>query len=357
MRVALDATPLTISSGGIARYTSELSAALAENYPEDEFILLSDQPFAMPKSLYPNLRRGGTPRNRWEQRWWLWGVDRELNRLQADIFHGPEFSVPYLPRRPSVLSLHDLSPWMESRWHHAAERVRARAPYLIGLRIATMILTDSEAVRRQAIGQFRVHPHRIVAVPLAASERFRPERLPRPSGIPYFLYVGTLEPRKNLELVFEAWRSVRREHAVDLVLAGRHRPDFPELAPEPGLRVLGEVSDEELPSLYSNALAFLYPSWYEGFGLPVLEAMRCGAAVLTSTDPAIGEVAGDAAVKLDARDKRVWIEAMRAAIALPAWIETLREKARRRSQEYSWARTARLTRAVYQEAQQRGADL
>jgi glycosyltransferase involved in cell wall biosynthesis len=348
MKVALDGTPLTLSSGGLLRYTCELSRALAENFPEDQFVLVSDQPFRMPGAQFANLKRGGGPGNILERRWWSWGLQRELWREGAELFHGTDFAVPYLPLRPSVLSLHDLSPWRDPGWHPAAGRVRRRTPYLIGLGLATMVLTDSEAVRREAMEWFRIPPQRVVAVPLAASAQFRP--VDAPPCRPYFLYAGTLEPRKNLALLLETWREVRRQHAVDLVLAGRRRADFPELTPEPGLELLGEVADEKLPALYSGALACVYPSLYEGFGLPVLEAMQCGAAVIASRDPAITEVCGGAALQLDSRDHRSWLEALSAAASNPGLLQEWRSRALARAREFSWARTARLTREVYREA-------
>src|SRR5690349_18874766 len=151
MRVAIEATSLSLSSGGLARYTTEISLALARCFPDDRFFLVSDQPFAMPEGAPDNLQRGGGPRNAAERRWWLWGIDRELGRLDANVVHGPDFSVPYLPRRPSVLTLQDLSPWMDKRWHSAAGRVRRRTPVLLEMGIATMVITPSEVVRKQAI--------------------------------------------------------------------------------------------------------------------------------------------------------------------------------------------------------------
>jgi glycosyltransferase involved in cell wall biosynthesis len=338
MRVALDATPLTLSSGGLARYTRELSQALAAQYPEDEYVLLSDQ-------LPP------WPRNAWERRWWLWGVDREMNRRRCDLFHGTNFSVPYLPRRPSVLTLHDLSPWMNQDWHHAAARIRQRTPLLIGLGIATLIITPTEAIRDQAIETFSIHPGRIVTIPEAASAHFRPSAS-SPSR-PYFLFAGTLEPRKNLPLLISAWRSAKEQFPVDLVLAGRRRADFPEPPPEPGLRLPGEIPERDLPALYSGALAFVYPSLYEGFGLPVLEAMQCGAPVITSRDAALTEVARGAALQVDSCDVRAWAEALRMAASSPERMRMLREKSLQRAQEFSWARTACRTKEVYQEARRR----
>jgi alpha-1,3-rhamnosyl/mannosyltransferase len=212
-----------------------------------------------------------------------------------------------------------------------------------------MVITPSEAVRQQVIDHFRVSSSIVAAVPLGASSAF--QRVEAPADRPYFLYVGALEPRKNLETLMGAWRTVRRLHAVDLVLAGRRREDFAQLAPEPGLRLLGEVSDHDLPRLYSGALALVYPSHYEGFGLPVLEAMQCGACVFISTDAALREVAGDAGVSLDGAG--AWVEAMCAAATNPAWLNAQRAKSVARSRQFSWTRTARLTHEVYEEALRR----
>jgi glycosyltransferase involved in cell wall biosynthesis len=352
MKVALDATPLTEPTGGISRYTGELSRALAEQFPEDNYYLLSDQQFSHPAPELPNLKCGSGPKNVLERRWWLWGLQGQIGRLGIDVFHGTNFSVPYVPVRPSVLTLHDLSPWLDSTWHASAERVRSRTPILLRLGLATLIVTPSEAIRKQAMERFRLMPERVIAIPEAASALFR-RVSGKPPATPYFLYVGTLEPRKNIERVVEAWRAVRKRHCVDLVLAGRTREDSATIAPEPGLHLTGPVSDERLPELYSNALAFVYPSLYEGFGLPVLEAMQCGAAVFTSFDPAITETAGAAAYQLDAVDTQAWVDALSAAVEQPAWMAELRGKSIERAAQFSWARTAALTHEVYDEARRR----
>jgi glycosyltransferase involved in cell wall biosynthesis len=355
MRIAIEAASLALSTGGLARYTSELSLALARAFPDDEFSLVSDQPFRMPADLAgaapANLRRGGGPRNVVERRWWLWGLARELERLGADLVHGPDFAVPYIPRRPSVLTLHDLSPWLDPGWHGAAGRVRRRTPIILELGLATMIVTPGEAMRQQAIERFRLRPERVVGVPEAAASWLRP--VPQPIAAapetPYFLFVGTLEPRKNLPLLVEAWREVRRSHRVDLVLAGRPRADAPPLSSEPGLVLAGEVPDAELPKLYSGALAFVYPSHYEGFGLPVLEAMQCGACVIASK--AVAEAAGDAALYADSAAELAC--AMAAVIERPELAAEYRAKALVRAAGFSWERTAQLTYEVYLEARRR----
>jgi glycosyltransferase involved in cell wall biosynthesis len=401
--IALDGTPLTISTGGIARYTLELARALAAEFPEDQYWLLSDQVLLPPAPVPANLNVGDPPTTFLERKWWLFGLRQEMSRRGVDLFHGTDFSVPYWPSRPSVMTLHDLSPWRE--WGRSptcqrrlegcatgqpdAARVRRRTPLLLRFGLARMVITPSEAVRREAIEHFHLRPERVVAVPLAASSAFRPvqartgpTRPSKQSGTrhgpaeaallqqrsvvrasslrvphaesefskPYFLFVGTLEPRKNVTRLIEAWREVRKAHDVDLVLAGRLRPGFPAPEPEPGLRLLGPVPDADLPGLYSGALACVYPSLYEGFGLPVLEAMQCGAVVVTSRDPAIMEVSATAAIHVDATDTRALAQALASVAATPENFAAMRERALARAREFSWQRTARLTREVYEAA-------
>ena len=352
MKIALDATPLTVPSGGVRRYTEELSRALAENFPQDEFWLLSDQRFEPPVPGPANLKQGRGPRNLLERRWWLWGLQGEISRLGIDVFHGTDFAVPYLPVRPSVMTLHDLSPWMDPSWHVEADRVRKRTPMLLRLGLATMVITPSEAVRQQAMQSFRLQASRVVAVPLAAGRNFHPVRAPSASP-PYLLYVGTLEPRKNLPLLLDVWREVRRQYPIELVLAGRRREDFPEIPAESGLHLRGLTPEQDLPKLYSGALAVIYPSFYEGFGLPVLEAMQCGAAVIASRDRAITEVAGDAAILLDVNDRRAWVDALTSLLTQPAQLLAWREKSLARAAQFSWTKTAQLTREVYGHAVER----
>jgi glycosyltransferase involved in cell wall biosynthesis len=348
MRVAIEAASLALSSGGLARYTAELSLALARTTPEDEYYLTSDQPFTLPAGAPPNLHPGQGPRNAVERRWWLWGLFREARRLQADVIHGPDFAVPYLVRYPSVMTLHDLSPWMDATWHRAAGRVRKRTPLLLERGAATMVITPAESVRRAAIDRFKLDPDRVVAIAEAAASWLQPVKHDG-AYAPYFLFVGTLEPRKNLPALVDAWREVRRDYAVDLVIAGRRRADAPAIAEEPGLRMVGEVADGELAGLYSGSVAFVYPSYYEGFGLPVLEAMRCGAPVIASR--AVAEAGGDA--PLYAADAREIAAAMRALLGDAALRAQACERSLARAAEFSWERTARQTREVYEEARRR----
>jgi glycosyltransferase involved in cell wall biosynthesis len=344
--IALDATPLTISTGGVGRYTLELARALASEYPDDQYWLLSDQTFEAPHGL-GNLKAGSEPGNLVERKWWSWGLNREMTRRGVELFHGTDYSVPYVPLRPSVMTLHDLSPWLDPEWQPSASRVRRRTPRLLRMGLATMVITPTETVRRAAIDRFRLSPDRVVAVPLAAAHFFKPPlAAAKPRANPYFLFVGTCEPRKNIARLIDAWREVRKTSDVDLMFVGRnHAP-----TQEHGLRVLGEVPDSDLPGLYSGSLACVYPSLYEGFGLPVLEAMQCGALVITSRDPAIVEVSRDAAVHVEAEDTASLVDTMRAVATNSSGFDDVRQRALARAAQFNWQKTARLTREVYESA-------
>ena len=321
MRIALDHEPLSLSSGGLKRYVAELSAALKAEFPEDEYIDLPE------------------PRNMLQRRWWLYGAERASASAGVQVFHGTNFAIPFFTRRATVLTVHDLSPWRKRSWHGstAARRIRRRMPYVLPR--ASHIITPSRAVRREVIERFRIAPDRITAIPLAASSLFQPT--PR-EGPPYFLFVGTLEPRKGIGLLLEAWRATGK--TIPLKIAGRCREDFPPLAPEPNLQLLGEVTDESLPALYTNAQAVIYPSEYEGFGLPVLEAMQCGANVITSRDPALLELTADAALQISTAQE------LREALSnVGPWQQKRRAAALTRAAQYSWQATAQQTHAIYEQ--------
>ena len=311
--MALDGSPLAMSSGGLRRYTEELARAVSGTV------------------LRP------------EGRFW-WSVRLPWLLRDFDVFHGTNFEVPYLPVCPTVMTVHDLSPWRRTEWHSTADRVRTRTPLLLRMGLATMVITPTEAIRRETLAEWNLSPSRVIAVPEAAAAHLRPTGA-APGN--YFLFVGTLEPRKNLLGLVSAWQYLRKRFDVELWIAGRRRDDGPELVEQPGLRLLGEVAESELAGLYSGAVAVVYPSLYEGFGLPVLEAMQCGAPVIASTDPALMEVSGGAALHGDLASE------MEAVLTKPELRASLVEASLRRASEFSWSRTAELTREVYREAIER----
>ena len=350
MRIAIDSTPLAAGPiGGLARYTSQLATALAHEFPGDEFILVSDHPFEMPCDA-PNLRAGQPPGNLLERRWWTFGLQRELKRQSADVFHGVNFSVPFPASVPAVMTIHDLSPWrtagpsaawVDEAWRVRTARVRKRVPWMIRTGAAHHIITPSEAIRSELIRFFGVDPNRVTAIPLAAAAHFRPQPN-APQARPYFLYAGMFEARKNVDAIIEAWSALRERYDVDLVLAGPQRAESKIVPQRPGLILRGEVSERELAALYSGALALVYPSHYEGFGLPVLEAMQCGAPVIISPDPALMETAGESAIVTNNL-----YHAMEPLIEDPQLRAEMRRRSLARAALFTWQRTARATHAVY----------
>jgi glycosyltransferase involved in cell wall biosynthesis len=357
LKVAVDATPLSAAVGGLAvggltRYTGQLVTALAQQFPEDEFILLSDQAFELPCAA-PNLRAGRRPGNIWERRWWTFGLQRELKRQGAEVFHGVNFAVPFPATMPAVMTIHDLSPWMTSEgagehwvdhaWRVRTTRVRKRVPLLIRTGAARHIITPSEAIRREVIHFFRVDPGRVTAIPLAAAPYFQPQ--PAVARRPYFLYAGMFEARKNVEAVIAAWSAIYPKSQVELVLAGPHREEASLPQRRPGLELHGVVAESELAALYSGAIALVYPSHYEGFGLPVLEAMQCGTPVIISEDPALIETAGDAGMRADKAGG--FAQAMQALLDSPELRAEMRSRSLARAAQFTWERTACATHEVY----------
>ncbi|HYO84237.1 MAG TPA: glycosyltransferase family 1 protein [Bryobacteraceae bacterium] len=317
MRVALDGAPLDMSTGGLRRYTESLSRALRNCFPDDVF-----------ETLVP---RGSL--------WWSVRLPWRLRSV--DVFHGTNFEVPYLPVSPAVMTVHDVSPWKYPELQSGAARVRRRCPALIRLGLATMLIVPTRAVAAEVSDMFGVSPARLQVVPEGSSLR-RVECAP---SEPYFLFAGTIEPRKNVPLLIEAWRPLKTR--AQLVVAGRRRSDGPVVPPEPGLHLAGEVSDSRLAELMSCATALVYPSEYEGFGLPVVEGMSCGTPVIASRDAALMEVSAGAALHVEPRELR---SAMTVLLDNAELRSSLQEAGLRRAAELTWDRAAQRTREVYVEA-------
>jgi glycosyltransferase involved in cell wall biosynthesis len=287
-------------------------------------------------------------------------------RAPPDLLHSLDHVAPAWGPWRSVVTLHDLAFLLypethtpESRAYYAAAGESARRAARV---IAVSRRTASDAVR--LLG---VDPARLRVIHNAADPRFGPrpfadlaELAARRGFDPhkaYVLFVGTLEPRKNVPLLFEAMAQVRRHLDVDLVLVGgRGWLNGPIQAAHArsGLgnaaRFLGWLDQPDLAVLYSHARVFTLPSLYEGFGLPVLEAMACGAPVVCSNAGPLPEVAGDAAILLPPDDASAWAEAIGRVVSHEQTAAGLRARGERRARDFSWDRSARETREVYREA-------
>ncbi|WP_332468410.1 glycosyltransferase family 4 protein [Desulfogranum marinum] len=289
-----------------------------------------------------------------------------LRGKEDNVYHGPNF---YLPRfgGPSVVTIHDLSVYAMSDCH-PPERVRYMHDEIeLSLKRASMIITDSEYTRKEVVEYFGWPLDKIRAVPLASSGDFFPRDeneleilQTRYNVVPdgYCLFAGTIEPRKNILALLEAYellpKAVRRHWP--LVIVGYRGWNSEKLHQrlrqaenEGWLYYLGFVSADELSILFAGARMFVFPSLYEGFGLPVVEAMASGVPVVCSNAASLPEVAGDAAALFDPSDVDALSSCIRVGLEDNQWREDARRKGLVRASHFSWKRCAKETALVYQD--------
>lgn len=301
---------------------------------------------------------------------WLSEVRQFLrNRLfkrsvAGALVHGPSYEL-HDHNGPRVVTIHDLSVFSWAHCHPPDRVLRMQHVIEQSIKKAHRILTDSEFNRAELLQHFSISPERVVAVPLACDERFSPQARLQDglSGLPsgqYGLFIGTIEPRKNLEILLRAWRDLPRElrQKHPLVVAGSHgwqsaglHEQMERAASEGWLKYLGYVADTDLPSLYAHAAVFCFPSWYEGFGLPVLEAMSTGVPVICSDAACMPEVGGDAVYYAKPDDQGAWTSAIEMMLTQLEVAKAFSEAGTVRAKQFSWSRTAAETRAVYAQAQ------
>jgi glycosyltransferase involved in cell wall biosynthesis len=378
MRIGIDGLPLSERKTGVGHYTFELARALALDSPSDEFELVSPRPFmsladgANDLPWPSNLRAVHQPTGPLSRRWFLFGLPRYISQRPLSLFHGTNYEVPLWKSCPTVLTIHDLSLLLYPETHEPKRVRRARRRLPIMTRAADLIVTPTNAVRLEVCEYLKVTSERVVAVPEAPRRIFRRkstaetlearERLGLKDD--FLLFVGTLEPRKNLATLVEAYVEVLRATGsrLQLVIAGQKGWLTDSLFAQverAGLadRIVftGYLSDEDLCALYSSCRAFVYSSFYEGFGLPPLEAMACGAACIASRIPSIEEVVRDAALLFEPKSTTALSRSIISLLRDEALRQRLSVSAVQRAGEFSWERTARLMREVYAEAHARGA--
>jgi glycosyltransferase involved in cell wall biosynthesis len=374
MRIGLDGIPLGEIKTGVGHYTFELARSLASIAPEDDFELISPFPYVAAcgdeseQTLPSNLRVMQAKVNRLSRRrWWSIGLPLHLKQASFDLFHGTNYDVPLWNSCPTIVTIHDLSLFLHPETHekHLVRRARWRLPVMA--RRATSIITPSESVKREVCGHLRIKPERITAIPEAARRLFRPAPLAESVEVrrrlqiedEFILFVGTIEPRKNLLMLTRAFDEIYSNTRLrpQLVIAGKEGWLTGELFSylksaeiRERVRFTGYVSDDDLRALYSSCRAFIYPSLYEGFGLPPLEAMACGAPVMTSRIPSIMETVGDAARLVSPTDYRELARAIIHVLEDSGEREHLSSNGLRRASAFSWERTASATFNVYLEA-------
>jgi glycosyltransferase involved in cell wall biosynthesis len=335
---------------GVSRYVERLLASLpAALRPGDELV-----PLGSGDGVAADPRR----RAAWEQ-----GVLPALAaRRRLDLLHGPVNVVPLAAPCPLVVTVHDLA---YLRLPEVVPERRRR--YFTGLtrlsvRRAQRVLAVSESTKRDLVELLDVDEDRVAVTPLAADERFRPLsseglsqfRAAAALDRPYVLYLGTIEPRKNLPTLLRAFESIAADVPHLLVIVG---PDgwltesfyetLRRMRHSERVRRVGFVPAGDLAAWYGAADLFVFPSRYEGFGLPVLEAMACGTPVVTSNVSSLPEVAGDAALCVDPADEAALAEAIRRVLSDATLAADLRTRGLARAGSFSWSRTATQTVEAY----------
>jgi alpha-1,3-rhamnosyl/mannosyltransferase len=350
------------------RYTFNLARALASISPEDEFVLLYD-PHApnahhnlAELQRYPHLRLllGTAPLFSLSEQW---RIPRQLGQLAPDVIHAPYYIRPYAMPAPVVFVAYDLIPLKYPLYFGLRERLIFPLTMGLSLRTAQVVISTSRSTATDLERLCGVCPGQITVVPGAADPGFAPQpaavvatlraRYQLPER--YALYLGSNKPHKNLVHLVESWEQVSgRVPGAKLVIAGHWDSRYEqakerakELNLDGQVRFAGPIADTDLPALYSGAEVFVFPSLYEGFGLPVLEAMACGTPVVCSNSSSLPEVAGDAALLAEPSDVGALSAAVTRALADESLRQEMREKGLARAAGFSWERTARDMLAVY----------
>jgi glycosyltransferase involved in cell wall biosynthesis len=327
MRVGIDVSPLRQTRAGTARHLRTLLAQL-DGMPDVDPVRLA---FGGPGRAAAFAR---------DAAWYPFGLPRRARKERVDLLHCPTYRGPVRLAMPLVVTVHDLAVFRHPAAFNRWSRAYSRAVVPRVLAGARRVIAVSEFTRRELVGLLGVPDEKIRVVPNAAGPEFEPEGAA--SGGDYVLAVGTLEPRKNLPRLVEA----ARQAGVELRVVGARGWGGVEVGGN-GVRWLGEVPDARLAELYRGAVCVAYPSVYEGFGMPVLEAMACGAPVVTSAGGATEEVAGGAAVLVDPFDPGSIAAGLEEASSRR---DELARLGLDRARAFSWIETAAATVEVYREA-------
>lgn len=365
MRIVIDARLNAYRTGGIPQYTRQLLRSMAALAPEQHFVALNHRKADAPVAQAANIahRRVWTPpHHRLEQL----ALPLELAGLDADVFHFPDFIPLFRLRRPCVITIHDLAFMRYPEILDAAAR-RYYGQIRRAVTRADAIIAVSESTRRDIAELLAVDPDRVDVVHEAAAPQFQPLDLPhdaehminghllRRDG--FALFVGTLEPRKNLPMLLHALHRLQSQPHADpptLVIAGPRGwldDDIAGLVTELQLgdaaQFIGGVGSADLVWLYNACRVYLHPELYSGFGLPILEAMQCGAPVISADNSSLPEVAGDAALLLPAEDVTAWAETWRSVWEDQEQRRRMREAGIQQAVRFSWSRAARETLSIY----------
>ena len=363
MRIGIDARIAQYSRGGIRSYVIHLLEALAELDGDGDYRVLYSRRRETPP-IDTGFRPVGcwTPSHHALERW---ALGMEIARLRLDVLHSPDFIPPAFGYGRSVITVHDLNFLYYPRFLTAESRRYYNEQIAWAVERADHILADSYATRSDLVSLLDVPPEMITVIHLAADASFEPSSkdTARQTAMRYgvdpgfLLFVGTLEPRKNVPGLLLAYRILLDRAATDkpLVLVGGKGWLYEEIFERTKVLKLTdhvhfrhEVPSADLPALYTAASVLAMPSFYEGFGLPALEAMSCGTPVVVANRSSLPEVVGEAGLLVDPDSPEEIAEMLDRALNDATLREGLREAGLRRAKAFSWERVARETRAIYE---------
>ncbi len=359
MRIGVDARMLGAS--GIGRYIESLIRYVPKLSPKDDFVLFMRENHKAEGNNITVVRADIPWYSMQEQMKLL----ASFQKAHLDLLHVPHFNVPLFYRDRFVVTIHDLthtkvsvdrattlSPWLYRAKRLAYERVISHAVF-----DAQKIITVSNAVKDEIIAQYQIPRSKVVVTHEAVEKGFCTERRARPLRDPYFFYVGNAHPHKNLERLLRAFSQVRKkEPTACLVLAGKEHFFWQRLKDEArrdnltdGVLFAGGIDDQKLEAYYQHAVAYVFPSLSEGFGLPILEALKCGTRVIASNIPALREIGGEVVTYVKPHDSdalaRIMCEHLEGKPS-----STWSHQVSKHLKQFSWRELAEETLTVYREA-------
>ncbi len=350
LKLAVDGSGLERSRAGVGVYTTQILHAMAVDRPDCKFVVYGPPGgfVHVPDATYRPL-----PRTRFIGRHLQWPA--ELRRLRPDVYFGPAGALPLRGIGcPAVITVHDLAIYRNPRWFPGRQPLSVRLVVPRSVIRADVIVAVSESTARDVVDIFGVDASRIEVVPHGVAARYRPlpgEELREARarlGLPerFILFVGTVEPRKNLETLLEAWAMMRDR--PDLVIVGAWgwryegvRERIERLGP--GVHHIEGLDPEQLPAVYNLARVLAHPAWYEGFGLPPLEAMACGTPVVVSDRSSLPEVVGDAAVIVPPDRADAWRQALENVLEDTDMAAAMRRRGILHAARFTWTRAAEMT--------------